>query len=86
MNPRISPEHLALLGTMSDADLGRLAGVSRTAICYRRQEAGIPAWQGPRVVRTPVVVHLDPAELAAVEAWREAHGGTREQGVKALIL
>lgn len=86
MNPRISPEHLALLGTMSDADLGRLAGVSRVAICYRRQERGIPSFIPERRGKVPVVVHLSPEELAAVERWREAHGGTREQGVKALVL
>jgi hypothetical protein len=46
-----SPQELALLGTMSDADVGKEVGLSSSAVNMKRLSLGIPAFKpaAPRV-------------------------------------
>lgn len=71
----LSPEHEALLGTVSDAEVGRLSGIQARTVRTIRARLGIAAWTPPKAeapaprpprVRTPRPKREPVAKVAPV--------------------
>ena len=84
----IPAEFIGLLGTMSDGNLGRLAGINRTTITWRRNALGIvpftpplPVWHADLATATDrEIVMRYGVERRVVYRMREAAGLPKNGG------
>lgn len=84
--PTLSPDLLALLGTLPDAEIARRAGVSRAAVHGLRTRRGLPAFVPVLRSSPPVTVCFTEADWTRILDYARARGVTPTEAVRELAV